>query len=85
MTPHFNCPSSTNSRREPRSGLQKDPAQTDPVEVLPQVVRAEDARNLDELVFVARAVEQGVAVEDLREGEGAVESAKVSESRTGHQ
>ena len=47
----------------------KGTEQTDPVEVLPQTVRAEDARNLDELVFVARAVEQGVAVEDLQEEE----------------
>ena len=47
----------------------KGTQQTDPVEVLPQVVRTEDARNFDELVFVARAVEQWVAVKDLREEE----------------
>lgn len=53
------------SRRRVNLTKTQGAAETDPVEVAPQVVRPEDARNLDELVFVARAVEQGVTVEDL--------------------
>lgn len=41
-----------------------------PVQVAPEVIGTEDPGNLDELVFVARAVKERVAAEDLNRSAG---------------